>query len=385
VNILVLTAWYKSATSPTEGSFVEEQARLLQENGHKVAVLHAYLSGNFFETLTGKTVELSEKDDQGIWTMKLGQKVWLPKARQLHYNLLCQKSFRWIQKYQQQSGKIDLIHSHSLFMGGVVAEYISSKLNIPFFHTEHTSGLIYKPQQYNQSDIAILRKVYQKAARVFFVSNFAKDAISKEFGLDNQNFSVLHNLVSPIFFQNISQTQPDGFKAICICNLLPIKKVDFLLHAWKKVIQLLPLATLTIAGEGLEKDRLLDLAKNLNITSHLIWLPRLSKEEVKKELCSHHVLLSTSEVETFGLTIAEALAVGKPVVVADSGGPRDIVSCGDGFIVSHDVEDFTSAILRIWKKEHDYPEIISERCKQKFGSQRIYSNIMNAYSQYKNF
>ena len=57
-HVLICTAWYKSEINETEGSFVEEQARLLQAKGYKVSVVHPYLKGTFVGTLLDRKSEL---------------------------------------------------------------------------------------------------------------------------------------------------------------------------------------------------------------------------------------------------------------------------------------------------------------------------------------
>jgi glycosyltransferase involved in cell wall biosynthesis len=42
--------------------------------------------------------------------------------------------------------------------------------------------------------------------------------------------------------------------------------------------------------------------------------------------------------ETFGVNIIEALAVGHPVAVLNSGGPRDIVTDKDGILIEENTQ-----------------------------------------------
>ncbi|PYJ28472.1 MAG: glycosyl transferase, partial [Verrucomicrobia bacterium] len=69
-------------------------------------------------------------------------------------------------------------------------------------------------------------------------------------------------------------------------------------------------------------------------------------EELAAAYASADVFVFPSTTDTFGNVILEAQACGLPVVVSDSGGPKElVVNKATGLITkSHDVEDFTRAI-----------------------------------------
>src|SRR5205823_9309747 len=68
--------------------------------------------------------------------------------------------------------------------------------------------------------------------------------------------------------------------------------------------------------------------------------------ELATAYASADVFVFPSTTDTFGNVILEAQASGLPVVVSDSGGPKELVEDNaNGLITkSHDVEDFTRAI-----------------------------------------
>ena len=72
----------------------------------------------------------------------------------------------------------------------------------------------------------------------------------------------------------------------------------------------------------------------------------LKGKELATAYASADVFVFPSTTDTFGNVILEAQACGLPVVVSDSGGPKELVENEiNGFITkSHDVEDFTRAI-----------------------------------------
>jgi len=64
---------------------------------------------------------------------------------------------------------------------------------------------------------------------------------------------------------------------------------------------------------------------------------------------SADIFVFPSTTDTFGNVIIEAQASGVPVVVSDSGGPKELVEDNANGLVtkSHDVEDFTRAIREL--------------------------------------
>src|SRR5207253_619910 len=72
----------------------------------------------------------------------------------------------------------------------------------------------------------------------------------------------------------------------------------------------------------------------------------LTGKELATAYASADIFVFPSTTDTFGNVIIEAQASGVPVVVSDSGGPKELVEDkANGLITkSHDVEDFTRAV-----------------------------------------
>jgi glycosyltransferase involved in cell wall biosynthesis len=72
----------------------------------------------------------------------------------------------------------------------------------------------------------------------------------------------------------------------------------------------------------------------------------LEGTELATAYASADIFVFPSTTDTFGNVILEAQASGLPVVVSDSGGPKELVANGTNGLVtkSHDIEDFTRAI-----------------------------------------
>lgn len=382
MNILVIASWYKDSENPIAGSFIEEQARMLQRRGHTITVLHAFINGTFKDTLSGKKELCSEENDCGIRTIRLSSNVYFPKIRALSYRRLCKKALQIVQDCISRYGKFDIIHSHAMFMAGVIANYVNKKTGIPYFHTEHTSGLVFNPKQYNSVDWRLAKKVYEQSEQSFFVSEFAKNKILATCGFRAQNVSVLHNVVNPMFFEAEECEKFRSFTFLTIGNFIPLKNFDKVIAAWAVYVVKHSDDKLIIVGDGPLKNNLRNAVKRLRLTDSVEIRPRQSRIETVHLMRQSHVVVSASSIETFGMTLAEALASGIPVITTDSGGVRDIVTPEVGIMI----DDFsataiTDAMLAIRKTYAKYePLALQEYAENNFSEDVIYKQLIGMYN-----
>lgn len=119
---------------------------------------------------------------------------------------------------------------------------------------------------------------------------------------------------------------------IFVGGLIPCKACDLALRAAAPLLRS-DLARFTVVGDGPERNRLEQLAKSLEIEKDVSFCGWVSHEEVLKRLRSADVLVFPS-VRDFGAGVVfEALATGAVPVVADFGGPGDIVHPEVGYKV----------------------------------------------------
>jgi glycosyltransferase involved in cell wall biosynthesis len=119
---------------------------------------------------------------------------------------------------------------------------------------------------------------------------------------------------------------------IFVGGLIPCKACDLALRAAAPLLRE-GLARFSILGDGPERRRLEELALQLGIAKAVTFYGWVSHAEVFRRLQSSDVLVFPS-VRDFGAGVVfEALANGSVPVVADFGGPGDIVHADVGFKV----------------------------------------------------
>jgi glycosyltransferase involved in cell wall biosynthesis len=383
LNILLIASWYPSKENPTAGSFVQEQAHMLRDFGHQVIVIHPFMLGTFANSFNKQSYQ-TFCDEDGIRVLRVGVAPPMPFFRGISYAYCFQRVRIAMKKFQLDPKDFSIIHSHAMFMGGVIGHKLSKKYNLPHVHTEHTSGLIFNPKEYTKEDIAITRKAYSHCHKVLFVSNFALKHTLANIALKSKDtFVVLPNIVDPSFFSSPIGpfSKATSLRFLVIGNFIPIKNHQLLLEAFGLAQKEFPTVGLSIAGNGPLEQHLRALCESLNL-ENVHWLPRLNRAEVKEQMSAHQVILSTSKVETFGLTIAEAQAMGKPVAVTDSGGVRDIVTHETGIVTELRSEAFAKGLMQLIQTFHTYdPETIRQSAKNRFAAQVIMNQLNEIYWQ----
>jgi glycosyltransferase involved in cell wall biosynthesis len=81
---------------------------------------------------------------------------------------------------------------------------------------------------------------------------------------------------------------------------------------------------ITLLGDGPSRQDIERLVADRGLAGRVRLLGRVSDEDLRRWFCTARVLVSMSRHEAFGLTLAEALAAGTPVVASDVPAHREI-------------------------------------------------------------
>lgn len=119
---------------------------------------------------------------------------------------------------------------------------------------------------------------------------------------------------------------------IFVGGLYPYKACDLALRAAAPILKC-DLARFSAVGDGPERSRLEQLTRDLGIEKSVSFCGSLSHQETMRRMRSADVLLFPSVREFGGAVVFEALAAGAVPVVADFGGPGDIVNPEVGYKV----------------------------------------------------
>jgi glycosyltransferase involved in cell wall biosynthesis len=130
-------------------------------------------------------------------------------------------------------------------------------------------------------------------------------------------------------------------------RLHPIKRLDLLAEAFTTVHRARPRARLVIAGpdEGGYRRRVEPLFAPVADATR--WLGAIDAETTGALFAASRTLVQCSDSESFGMSVAEALTAGLPVVVTDRSPWSQVGTLGLGYSVAHDPTAVANALLHI--------------------------------------
>ncbi|HAM52391.1 MAG TPA: hypothetical protein DCP92_17475 [Nitrospiraceae bacterium] len=107
-----------------------------------------------------------------------------------------------------------------------------------------------------------------------------------------------------------------------------------LLDAMVEVLKVIPEVMLVVVGNGPDREKLQQKAHSLGTADHVLWLGQRTPKEVFRLYAIMDIVAVPSLFEGFGLSAAEAMATGVPVVATRVDGLAEVVEDGtSGYLV----------------------------------------------------
>ncbi|MGW1672153.1 glycosyltransferase family 4 protein [Streptomyces sp. NPDC002324] len=143
----------------------------------------------------------------------------------------------------------------------------------------------------------------------------------------------LEAVPNPVPAPGIDPADGSGKWVVAAGRLAPVKRYDLLVKAFDTVRQERPDWRLRIYGGGKQKDKLRSLVDKLDLYNHVYLMGPATP--IEPEWAKGSIAAVTSSLESFGMTIVEAMRCGLPVVSTNCPhGPGEIIEDGvDGRLV----------------------------------------------------
>lgn len=261
--------------------------------------------------------------------------------------------------------KLDIIHAHHPVLLGQAAAKKAEELNLPLVFTFHSQYSEYSqyipfPQENIQDFIkevieSVIGDYMKKCHHIIVPSKSMLDRLEREYGLDEENVSVVPTGIDIQRFQNDDGNQirekfqwGDDIVMLSVGRLSPEKNWKLFIDACAVVINKRSNFRAVIIGEGFEREKLEKHTHDLGIEHKIQFLGEIPYEEIPAYYKAADLFGFTSAAETQGIVTMEALSAGLPVIAVNAVGTRDNVANNQqGFLTGDDVDEFANAILAL--------------------------------------
>jgi glycosyltransferase involved in cell wall biosynthesis len=223
----------------------------------------------------------------------------------------------------------DVIHTHwnVSALGAIISNLIHRK---PTILTVHGSD-VYRVGELRLGR-SLNRFIFKHMDKVIAVSSdLLQTAINQ--GLDPDKAELIPNGIDLVSFYPPKSDATRTKTILYVGSLITRKGVNYLLEAFKEVIQLESGWRLLIVGEGPEEKNLRRQCIELNISDHVEFLGAVSHNEVAKLMREVYLFVLPSNEEAFGNVVLESMASGTPVIASNVGGIPVLIKDKGGILV----------------------------------------------------
>ena len=306
---------------------------------------------------------------------------------------------------------LDVIHSHTEFGIGILARLVAKQFDIPLVHTYHTL--------YEDYTHYITHGYFDKSSKkiVEYLTKFYCDKTATElivptnkiYKLFKEKYEFQKNIhivptgieVERFYTENVDKSyvqtlrkklklQKKDFVILFVGRLASEKNVEFLLNAQRKLIEKHPNIKLLIVGDGPDKEKYEQLAKDLKISQNVIFNGKAAWEEMPFFYHCADVFATASTTETQGLTVIEAMAAGVvPLCIKDEAFLGTVTNELNGLIFENE-EEYINQVLMLYKDEQlrqrydNQARIQAEHCSSSSYAERVLEVYNRAIMDKKN-
>lgn len=260
--------------------------------------------------------------------------------------------------------ELDIIHTQTEFSLGFLGKLISTTQGIPMVHTYHTmyedyvhyigGGHIVSPEMARE-----FSRMFCNTAMDVIAPTHKTEQLLKSYGV-TKPISVIPTGIDTTHFQKAQYDPKEilelrhslGLKdttpvIVSIGRIAKEKSIDVVIGALPALLEKLPETMMVIIGEGNEIENLGKFAESLGVGDHVIFTGGKPWDEIGKYYQIGNVFCSASVSETQGLTFAEAMAAGVPVVAKKDECIENLITNGETGLLFEDNDDLPDLLYRV--------------------------------------
>jgi glycogen synthase len=220
----------------------------------------------------------------------------------------------------------DIIHAHDwlTYPAGIEAKKASSKPLIVHVHAtefDRAGG-----DNIDRRVFEIEKLGLSEADRIIAVSQWTKEIIVDNYGIDPLKVSVVHNGVNASEELEFSFIRKISDHVVTFLGRITYQKgPQYFIEAAKKVLDYFPDTHFIMAGSGDLLPAMIDRVAQMKLSSRIHFTGFLKGKQIDQVWSVTDVYVMPSVSEPFGITPLEAVQAGVPVIVSNQSGVSEVI------------------------------------------------------------
>lgn len=293
---------------------------------------------------------------------------------------------------------LDIIHSHTEFTIGRLGKKMSKKLNIPFIQTFHTRydetiNYITKGHLNKITDIfitKILKTYYNDKTinEIIVPTKKIEKLLVNKYKIKN-NISIVPTGIEITKFSNNKNTnlreklniKDTDFVVLWVGRIGYEKNVNFLIENHIVLSKLNPNIKLYLIGTGPLEKELKDLVKENKLENNIIFLGKIPHNIINNYYQIGNIFATSSNSETQGLTLIEALASKLPVLGIKNDVFKEVIKNNYNGYLFKNKKDYQKKVLYLATHKNKLNKLKQNTLNsvQNYSLKNFSNNILNIY------
>lgn len=335
---------------------------------------------------------MQKEKEEHVYRMKSIPFIFLKERR-----IGCSFAKKWYQFIGELN--LDVIHTQTEFYVGHIGRKAAEKFHIPLVHTYHTiyedythyfkipghrkmKGMVRSLSRIclNKADLVVVPT--EKVKNIILEYGVKKDIVIQPTGINFAKFEMV-DLKKVFELKQKYGLKQENHILLSIGRLSQEKNTTELICFVKRIIEVDKNIKLIIVGDGPKKNGLEYIVQELGLNKYVIFAGKVQWNEIQNYYAIGNVFVSASTSETQGLTYAEALASGKPLLVRKDECLKEVLQPGINGYAYQNEEEFMGYYKMLFYQKNFPEEQRVRESVQKLSSKSFGRNMEQIYSKVK--
>ena len=384
-DVAIVTPWYPTRQVPFGGAFVRAMVEATAPARDRATVYHCDGWGG---RISRQQVGAVERAHRALVTRGVRESSTVGGAGLFYVPVPVRAGITYAEAAARHAeslrvalggGRIEapVVHAHVGLRGGWTA-LENARPDARVFVTEHATFL--RTVLEESDSRAMYDDVIRRSAGFFAVGEAVRSVLVETFPHHAGRIGFMPN---PVDF-GVTRSRPvtELRRWLFAGTLSSRKGVEWLLEAFAKCRTEDPSLTLTFVGEGKLRAALTARAAALGVAEAVTFVGWVFPDRALALMREHDLLVHPSRLETFGMTVVEAIAAGMPVLVTRCGGPEEtLAGIEDAAGTLIDVDENPDTIVAGYRRLRDrYPHGVDlPHARQVLAGRYGYESVAHAH------